>query len=191
MKKIYILSTYTGTMLSYLIKKKTKVPYPHVSIALDKNLDEIYSFGRLHVSNPIFAGFVREYIDDGLYKKKCNTLCRVYSLTLNNKQYETLMKNLSYFKENGREFKYDTKALLKFLYNEPKENNKKYVCSQFVAYLLEKSEVNIFYKPYYLITPLDFYQLDNLTIEYEGLLSEYRTNLNKSNIEKNYVSILA
>ena len=82
------------------------------------------------------------------------------------------MKNLAYFKENGREFKYDTKALLKFLYNEPKENNKKYVCSQFVAYLLEKSEVNIFYKPYYLITPLDFYQLDNLTIEYEGLLSE-------------------
>lgn len=178
-------------MLSYLIKKKTKVPYPHVSIALDKNLDEVYSFGRLHVSNPIFAGFVREYIDDGLYKKKFNTLCRVYSINLSNEQYKTLIKKLTYFKENGREFKYDAKALLKFLYNEPKENDKKYVCSQFVAYLLEEADVDIFYKPYYLITPLDFYQLDNLTIEYEGLLSEYRTSLNKNTLEKDYISILA
>lgn len=177
-------------MLSYLIKKKTKVPYPHVSIALDKNLDEVYSFGRLHVSNPIFAGFVREYIDDGLYKKKFNTLCRVYSINLSNEQYKTLIKKLTYFKENGRKFKYDAKALLKFLYNEPKENDKKYVCSQFVAYLLEEADVDIFYKPYYLITPLDFYELDNLTIEYEGLLSEYRTSLNKSTLEKDYISIL-
>lgn len=185
MKKIYILSTYTGTMLAYLIKRKTKVPYPHVSIGLDKNLEEVYSFGRLHVSNPIFAGFVREYIDSGLYKKKSDTLCRVYSIALTDEQYSSFMITLNYFTQNGKNFKYDSKALFRFLYKKPKQNDTKYVCSQFVAYLLEESNVNIFYKPSYLVTPLDFYQLNDLTIEYEGLLSEYRNSLSKKEKTRN------
>lgn len=46
MKKIYIVATYTGTALSYIIKKTTKENYAHVSIALDKELKQMYSFGR-------------------------------------------------------------------------------------------------------------------------------------------------
>lgn len=59
MKEVYIVLTYSGTALSTLIKKFTKDEFAHVSIALDENLEEMYSFGRLNPYNPFNAGFVR------------------------------------------------------------------------------------------------------------------------------------
>lgn len=48
MKKIYIILTFTGTALSRIIKFATKVEFAHVSIALDEELNEMYSFGRIN-----------------------------------------------------------------------------------------------------------------------------------------------
>ncbi|XZH79184.1 hypothetical protein ACSW8S_20155 (plasmid) [Clostridium perfringens] len=188
MRKIYILTTYTGTTLSYLIKKITDTPYPHVSISIDEMLDEVYSFGRIHYSNPIFAGFVREYIDDGLYKKKKDTMCRVYSICVKDNQYKDIVNMLDYFLDNRKKFKYDSKALVRFLYKEPKINENKFVCSQFVAYILESAGVNLFNKGFNSITPLDFYKLSDIQIEYEGLLSQYRNNYLMRK-ELNYIEI--
>ena len=187
MKKIYILTTYTGTILSTIIKKVTHVPYAHVSLGLDEYLTEVYSFGRKYVSNPIFAGFVREYIDDGLYKKMKNTNCRVYYVEVTDSQYEIMLESLNNFIQNKRKYKYDTLALVRLLKNNAKGNEYKYVCSQFVAYILEECGLKIFNKPSNLITPMDFYISESLTLEYEGLLSEYRIYLNDKNLNKKVV----
>ena len=64
MKKIYIVTTFTGTLLSCLIRNISKTPYAHVSIALNEYLRPMYSFGRLNPKTPIFAGFVEENIND-------------------------------------------------------------------------------------------------------------------------------
>ena len=56
MKKIYIVLTYTGTILSRLVKYYTKKEYSHVSISLDENLEEMYSFGRLNAYIPFIGG---------------------------------------------------------------------------------------------------------------------------------------
>ena len=63
MKKIYIIVSYTGTILSQIIKIKTKDKYAHVSIALDRELEELYSFGRVNPYIPILGGFVHEGIE--------------------------------------------------------------------------------------------------------------------------------
>ena len=57
MKKIYIILTFTGTALSRIIKLSTKDEFAHASIALDSELKEMYSFGRLNPYNPFFGGF--------------------------------------------------------------------------------------------------------------------------------------
>ena len=44
MKKIYIVLTHSGTALSKIIKGFTKDEFSHVSISLDKELNEMYSF---------------------------------------------------------------------------------------------------------------------------------------------------
>lgn len=63
MKKIYIVLTHTGTYLSRFIRFYTKATYSHVSLGLDRNLNELYSFGRKYPYIAIIGRFVREYID--------------------------------------------------------------------------------------------------------------------------------
>ena len=52
MKKIYIVLTHTGTILSTIIKSYTHDEFSHVSLSLDINIKEMYSFGRLNAYNP-------------------------------------------------------------------------------------------------------------------------------------------
>ena len=58
MKKVYIVLTQTGTILSRAVKLYTGKQYNHASIALDEELEELYSFGRVNpynafVGNPL------------------------------------------------------------------------------------------------------------------------------------------
>ena len=140
MKKIYIVTTFTGTLLSCLIRNISKTPYAHVSIALNEYLRPMYSFGRLNPKTPIFAGFVEENINEGLYAIRTNTMCRVYSLMVTER---------------------------------PRKKDYKYVCSHFVADMLKRSEINILDKEPHQVRPNDFYDLCDLELEYEGLLSNY------------------
>ena len=73
-----------------------------------------------------------------------------------------------------KDYDYDVKGLVRLSINKPKKKDYKYVCSNFVADMLEKSGIQIVDKPSHIVRPNDFYDLDVLTLEYEGLLSEYR-----------------
>ena len=80
MRKIYIILTHTGTLLSNIIKFYMGCEFSHVSIALDEQLEQMYSFGRLHPYNPFLGGFVHEYIKQGTFKRFQNTTAKVYCL---------------------------------------------------------------------------------------------------------------
>ena len=90
MKRIYIILTYTGTVLSKIVKAYTGAEYSHVSIALDKNLMMMYSFGRLNPYNPFIGGFVHEGINIGTFKRFKNTQTSVYSTIISDEQYNRL-----------------------------------------------------------------------------------------------------
>jgi hypothetical protein len=174
MKKIYIVTTYTGTALSYLIRNISKTPYAHVSIALNEQLKPMYSFGRLNPKTPLFAGFVEENINEGLYAIKSNTMCRVYSLIVTDLQYDNLYKNIMSVSNNRELYSYDVMALIYLTLNKSREAKYKYVCSHFVADILQKSGICLFEKPSYNVRPNDFFNQKYLTLEYEGLLSQYK-----------------
>ncbi|HEL3623782.1 TPA: hypothetical protein UMQ49_003796, partial [Clostridioides difficile] len=115
MNKVYIVTTYTGTILSYLIRNISKKLYTHVSISLNENLKPMYSFGRLNSRNPFIGGFVEENINQGLYAIRKNTVCRVYSLEVDNLQYENLYKNIKLISDYREDYYYDTMALIYLL----------------------------------------------------------------------------
>src|SRR5699024_4099763 len=184
MKKIYIVTTFTGTSLSCLIRNISKTPYAHVSISLNENLRPMYSFGRLNPNTPIFAGFVEENINEGLYAIKTNTMCRVYSLMVTQKQYDKLRENIYNVSINRKQYAYDVKALVYLSVNKPRKKDYKYVCSNFIADMLQKSEINILDKESHQVRPNDFYDLDDLELEYEGLLSNYYEKDRVHNIEE-------
>ena len=57
-KKIYIMLSFTGTILSRIVKVVTLKEYSHVSVALDLEFNSLYSFGRINPKNPFSGGFV-------------------------------------------------------------------------------------------------------------------------------------
>lgn len=175
--EIYILLTYSGSLLSKCINRCTKEPYTHVSVALDLNLEELYSFGRLYPSNPIFAGFVKEDIVYGTYARFPNTVCALYSLKVDDIQYSKLKKRLYKFKENEDKYGYNLLGLFGVLLNHPIEREYNYFCSQFVATLLNDSGIYIFNKSTGLISPKDFRECEEFNLIYEGSLKSYSYDL--------------
>lgn len=176
---IYILLTNSGSLLSKCINIYTKEPYTHVSISLDKELNELYSFGRLRPNNPIIAGFVKEDVRNGTYKRFPDTMCALYSLEINNIQYRRLKREIKKFKKDGKKYGYNFIGLFGFMVNYPVERKYNYFCSQFVSSLLNNSGITLIDKPTALTSPKDFRECRDLNLVYEGSLQLY-------NIESSY-----
>lgn len=96
-RSIYILLTNTGTLFTRVIQTYTKAPYNHASISFDRELTELYSFGRKHPSNPLNGGFVKEDIQTGTYSKYPNTTCVIYELQVTEREVEKMKRVLHIF----------------------------------------------------------------------------------------------
>ena len=82
-------------------------------------------------------------------------------------------KSIEEFKENEDKYKYNFAGLIAILFNIPYHRPKHYVCSQFVAYVLEKSNVMEFDKHFTLMRPYDFKSIADLDLIYSGRLCDY------------------
>lgn len=173
-RTIYIVLSQTNTYPARAIHFYTKEPYAHASISFDDDLEEMYSFARKGIYNPFNAGFIREDIDSGVFGRFSSTVCCVYELQINNKQYYDLRKEINIFIRNKDNYSYNYLGLLGAAFNIPIKPKQKYFCSQFVAYMLEQSGINIFDKDYRVIKPKDIRVSPYLNPIYQGRLSEYR-----------------
>ena len=81
-QQIYIVLSQTGTILSRILHLITKKEYNHSSISMNRELTQMYSFGRRNPYNPISAGFVRESPHFGTFKRFSETNVAVLSLTV-------------------------------------------------------------------------------------------------------------
>lgn len=171
MKKIYIVLTYTGTILSKLVKMYTKKEYSHVSIALDEDLKEMYSFGRTYAYCPFIAGFVHEGIDRGTFKRFKKTKTRIYSLQVPDEKYEKVIEVIDSIKEHRNEYDFNIIGLFGVAINFKFRREKSFYCAEFVKYVLEESEINEDLPE--LIKPEDFKNINGLNVEYSGILNEY------------------
>ena len=88
MKQVYLVLSYTGTILSKIVPFYTKKEYSHVSISLDKDLKKMYSFGRLNPYNAFIGGFVHESLDEGTFKRFYKTETTIYEVDITDEQYD-------------------------------------------------------------------------------------------------------
>ena len=170
MKKIYIVLTYTGTILSKIVKVYTRREFSHVSIALDEDLKEMYSFGRINAYNPFWAGFVHEDVNKGTFKRFKKTKARVYSLIVKDEQYEKVKEVIRDIQNNKLDYNFNILGLLGVVINYKVKRERYFYCAEFVKYVLEQS--NICYLPD-IVKPEDFKEIDNLNVVYNGQLREY------------------
>lgn len=172
-KKIYVLLSDTKTLPNRVIKFFTKDPYNHASISLDKNLNTLYSFGRKYVNFPFIATFVEENLHTGVFGKKINTTCALYSLEISDQKYKSISATIKKHKRNQKHLKYNYLGLISAAFNIPLKTKDRFFCSEFIASIFEESNIAIFNKPASLIRPYDFADSPLFKLEYEGKLKNY------------------
>ena len=171
MKRIYLILTYSGTILSRIIKIYTIDEFAHVSISLDEELNQMYSFGRLNPYNPFIGGFVHEVINIGTFKRFRKTQTAVYSIMISDEQYKKIKETIKLIRECPIAYKFNIIGLFGAGFNIRIHMRHSFYCAEFVKYLLEKARVKNNLPE--IIKPEDFKRLDNIRLEYKGSLCEY------------------
>lgn len=171
MKKIYIILTHTGTVLSNIIKTYTKDEYSHVSIALDEELEEMYSFGRLRPYNAFVAGFIHENIHKGTFKRFKKTKAIIFSMMIEDEQYEKIKNKIRDIEKEKDTYKFNIWGLFAVSVNKKVKAPRTFYCAEFVKYLLEEAGVKVELPE--IIRPENFKDIPNKNTEYKGLLRKY------------------
>lgn len=174
MKKLYIILAHTGTVLSRIIKIWTKDQFSHVSIALDADLEEMYSFGRLNPYNPFWGGFVHEHINKGTFKRFKNTRTEVYSIFVTDEQYEKARKTIEYLKRNKEKYKFNFMGLASVSIKKKIVRKNTFYCAEFVKHVLKVSGISEVNELPEIIRPENFKDLPGMRLEYEGFLRKYK-----------------
>lgn len=171
---IYLLFSHSGSMFSRAINAYTRESFTHISISLDDELNEVYSFGRLHPYNPFLAGFVREDIENGTFGRFPETFCSLYLLKVGEKQREDIILEIGRFKSESYKYHYNFLGLFTGLFDIPFPRKYNYFCSQFVAGVLLKNGIQITNKNPGLTSPMDMMIYPELELLYTGYLREYK-----------------
>ncbi|WP_407268269.1 hypothetical protein [Radiobacillus sp. PE A8.2] len=173
-KKIYILLTDTGTVLTRLIKSYTKKPYNHASIAFDAELNNVYSFGRKTANNPFIGGFVKENIRSVLF---CQSDCAIYSLSVTDDEFQKMNQYILEIASKKEKYRYNFIGLFGVLFKKPIKRRNAFFCSQFVAAVLKESNIIDFEeKEFSMVKPSDLTVLADFRLVFEGRLQEFQNS---------------
>lgn len=171
MKKIYIVLTYTGTVLARIVRFYTKKQFSHVSISLDKELNEMYSFGRLNAYIPFIGGFVKESPKYGTFKRFHNTISKIYSLDVSDETYDLIKNNIEEIRNDSEDYRFNTIGLFAVALKLKVKRNKCFYCAEFIKYLFENSNLEIDLPK--LVKPDDFSKIAGSKEIYSGFLRKY------------------
>lgn len=173
MEKIYILQMHTNTIPSKIVKLFTKYEYSHIAISLDKSCDKIYSFGRRKLYFALNGGFVVQHKTDKFFKKYKETKCRIYELEISDAKFLKIQNVLEEMELKKEQYNYDFLGAFLRFFKIPVSFKNKYVCSFFVAELLESAKVYKFDKNVCFVVPKDFENINNIHQMYIGKYLDY------------------
>ncbi|MGL5315722.1 MAG: hypothetical protein ACRC92_20875 [Peptostreptococcaceae bacterium] len=190
MKKnyIYVVLTRTNSTLSKAIHYVTKDDYTHAAISLDKNLDQMYGFSRKYTRNPFVGVFKKEDVNKGLYSFQKELPGAIIELEVSEKEYKLFNLILDEFIKNSHKYKYNTKGLFYGLLNKKMDSKDKFLCSEFVYYILNKSNIIEWNVSANLVKPIDLLELPG-EIVYEGDLKLVKANIEQEEYVVNNIKV--
>lgn len=178
-KNIYIVLSQTGTFLSRVLRLYTGDMYNHASIALDKELRLMYSFGRINPYNPVIGGFVKESPNSGTFKRFYNTDVAIIELEINSEKYDAMKSGLEEMYGRKDDYHYNYKGLFLAAFGKPRHKVECYYCSEFIHEFCRNYEINLGLSRNQVVKPMDFFDIPNGKVIYEGKLRSYRLRLSQ------------
>ncbi len=175
MKNVYVVLPKSNTLISKISKMVTHYEYSHITISLDDNLNEFYSFSRIYNDAPIISGFVKEYRSHLASKKGVDLKCKIFKIEVSDDVYNDIKNYITDLKnDNKLLFNYLSMLLLPIVGGV--KVIKSYNCCHFVAEVLNKIPKINMNKKLYKYKPKDFdLLLSDRFLYFEGVLkSNYK-----------------
>lgn len=174
MQKIYIIISQTHTGFARAVRKVGKVTYNHASIALDKDLDQIYSYARPKHRAVLLARLVKENVFRYTLGKYSNVPVVIFSMEVTDGQYEWIKNKIDQIYNDG-EYLYNFYSVLSHLITGGFATYKSFSCIEFVMYLLQGIGYKL-EKPLYNYRPDDLPEIFADSICFEGNLLDYKAD---------------
>lgn len=158
-KPVYLVFTSSAQSdLTKAIMAYTHSNYYHVSVALNENLMNLYSFAPAGQQEGQQGGFCSDSI---VHYKRDNWLIRVSCVFVSETDYRVIMGVLSEFGKNDRDTKYNYQGLIRYILGRKEETNPYCMfCSQFVRYLFGQIGIELVKKEPCFTSPEDIASLD-------------------------------
>ncbi|MDR0906163.1 MAG: hypothetical protein LBN00_08345 [Oscillospiraceae bacterium] len=170
-KQIYIVLSRSGTILSHIIHAITRDSYTHASIALDVDLDLMFSFGRRYERNPFLGCFKKETVNDRHFRFGRSGL--VLELSVTEEQYDEVFHNIRVFCDNPDAFSYNLPGLITGIFNRTHERETRFFCSEFVYFVLNEAGICDFGITRGHVRPQMFLRRLNGRVVFDGKLPAY------------------
>lgn len=169
---LYVILTRTDTIPAKAIRMATRVPYSHASLSADATLRQMFSFCRNYAPIPLPATFNEELIGQGTLGQFDSIPCEIYRVSVSENQYQKFLALIDHFQACRRQYSYSLMGLVRVRLQIEKQLRNKFVCSQFVAYMLESCGIRLD-KPASLYAPDDLRFLPEAELIYRGELNHY------------------
>ena len=161
-KYVYVLLTKFSDRASKAIRGLTRSSYTHASLGIDEKYEEFYSI--------VTKGFRREQFHRFSKERRLETSCRLYKIHVSDEVYEEICIILKRHEARSKHYKYSKLGVALCLLHIGHKINHRYFCSQFVAEILQSSQVISSKKSSSLFLPDDFMDIKELDLCYCGNL---------------------
>lgn len=162
----------TGTRPARFFRFMTKKPFNHVSLSADESLSEMYSFCRTYRRFPLPATFNKETVGQGTLGCYGTIPCEIYRIQVTHEQKTEYERIIRHFSDNRNIYSYNILGLLAVYLDIEWKRKKNFLCSQFVAYTMDKIGIPL-EKPFCLYKPDDFRNFPGATLIYSGELNNF------------------
>ena len=170
MKTVYILLTSADTLFGRAIRGLGGAQFSHVSLALDRDLDQLYSFSRRFSFAMLPAGFQREDLRRGVYGRNPQTPCALYALPVTDAVFGRIEDRLGDMYARRWQYHYNLLGILGHVLGRPIRRRRHFFCSEFVAEILRDSGAAAPALDSAMTRPDDFLALPGAQCVYAGPL---------------------
>jgi hypothetical protein len=164
-RKIFVLLTQFPGREARVLRWYTGCPYTHVSIGLDEDMNTFYSF--------VMKGFIVEDINRYNKPGRKPFLCELYSMEVSEETYQEVRAYIDTFVRRRSSLHYSKVGLALSLAGIPWKIENGYICSYFVAEILQKCTDAKLKKYCTLCMPKDFSRSRHLKMVFKGDLQRY------------------
>ena len=170
---IYVILTRTHTRIGKMIRCCTNSEFNHVSISLDSDMIEMYSFARLSAKNPFVGGMVKENPHRFSLGKSGEVNVKIYRIPVTKEQYEQISTFVYDTYTDDEKYYYNLIGVFNVLFKSNLQVYKTYICTEFVSEVFKQGGIGLLEKRCNTVSLNDFESNLEPYIFYEGDLNNY------------------